>query len=291
MRLFMKQRGGVFLLLLILLFSYACEKETQDNPILTFEDEKAIGEKLATILKTDEDYRVLKNIGQNEELYTHLRNLLRSLVNTNIVSANSEQKGKFDWQVYVIANDSKQSVITLPGGQIFIYTGLLKFIENESQLLGVLAHEIGYTDRTHAKTEAALSPIISLIKSQLLSGGDGTRRLLEIVTEDDIELAKQFIISAESIAFNNEIVMNSDIKATEMLCGFAWSPEGLRNILSRIKRQNIPNFDWLITRPPTIPNELETRIGKLEDLTTSCNGNPENTFSIRYTEKVLNNLP
>jgi len=42
-----------------------------------------------------------------------------------------------------------RNAFSLPGGQIFIYTGLLQQMATEAELAGVLGHEIGHVDRRH----------------------------------------------------------------------------------------------------------------------------------------------
>ena len=37
-----------------------------------------------------------------------------------------------------------------PGGYIYIYTGILKFLDSEDEFAGVLAHEIGHADMRHS---------------------------------------------------------------------------------------------------------------------------------------------
>lgn len=41
------------------------------------------------------------------------------------------------------------NAFTIPGGHIFVYTGLLRFAESESELAGVMAHELGHVSERH----------------------------------------------------------------------------------------------------------------------------------------------
>jgi hypothetical protein len=53
------------------------------------------------------------------------------------------------WTFGVIDDDSVNAVST-PGGYVLVTTGLLKLIENEAQLAGVLGHEIGHVMNRHS---------------------------------------------------------------------------------------------------------------------------------------------
>lgn len=45
------------------------------------------------------------------------------------------------WQVYVI-HDPQQNAFVLPGGQIFVFSGILPLCQNEDGLATVLGHEV-----------------------------------------------------------------------------------------------------------------------------------------------------
>jgi len=49
----------------------------------------------------------------------------------------------------VIDNPETINAFALPGGQMYIYTGLMKMCENEAQLASVMAHEIGHVAAYH----------------------------------------------------------------------------------------------------------------------------------------------
>ncbi len=48
-----------------------------------------------------------------------------------------------DYSFTVVKGD-QINAFTMPGGDIYVYTGLLKAADNEAQLAGVLAHEVGH---------------------------------------------------------------------------------------------------------------------------------------------------
>jgi predicted Zn-dependent protease len=48
-----------------------------------------------------------------------------------------------------VLNDSKVNAFALPGGFVCITRGLLALAENEAEMAGVLAHEIGHVTARH----------------------------------------------------------------------------------------------------------------------------------------------
>jgi predicted Zn-dependent protease len=56
------------------------------------------------------------------------------------------------WQVHVIDDPSQMNAISTAGGYIYFFTGLLDQVENEAQVVGVLAHEVAHHELGHTRT-------------------------------------------------------------------------------------------------------------------------------------------
>jgi predicted Zn-dependent protease len=50
---------------------------------------------------------------------------------------------------FFVIQDAQPNAFALPGGFIFVTSGLLGLMENEAQLMGVLAHEVGHVAAKH----------------------------------------------------------------------------------------------------------------------------------------------
>lgn len=56
----------------------------------------------------------------------------------------------YSYQMEIIDNDTTLNAFALPGGYIYLYTGLIKYLDSEAALAGVIAHEIAHVERRHA---------------------------------------------------------------------------------------------------------------------------------------------
>ena len=95
----------------------------------------------AQIAKDPAHYPVLNN--------PTLRNYVQGLVNKIITSPNVTNKD-FNYTVTLIHDDNTVNAFTLPGGPIYVYSGLMKYVDNEATLAGILAHEITHADHRHS---------------------------------------------------------------------------------------------------------------------------------------------
>jgi beta-barrel assembly-enhancing protease len=82
--------------------------------------------------------------GPRTDLHVYLNTLGKSL-------ASFSSRPNIDWKFVVVESDALNAY-GVPGGTVAVTTGLLKLVENEAQLAGVLAHEIGHVTLRHSQT-------------------------------------------------------------------------------------------------------------------------------------------
>ncbi len=75
--------------------------------------------------------------------------------------AASKHAGNFPFTFEVI-NDPSINAFALPGGPMFVNTGLIAAVDNESQLAGVLAHEMSHVALRHGSTNVSKANIVQL---------------------------------------------------------------------------------------------------------------------------------
>lgn len=96
-----------------------------------------------------------EQIRGNPKEYPILKNdkaiiYLQDIVNTLIYAPEIKYRGVFSYKVSIIKNDEVINAFCTPGGFIYVYTGLLKFVDNEATLASVLAHEIAHAELRHS---------------------------------------------------------------------------------------------------------------------------------------------
>ncbi len=78
------------------------------------------------------------------------------------LAASKEAQGSgFPFTFEVIA-DPTINAFALPGGHMFIHTGLLKAVDNEAQLAGVMGHEMAHVILRHGTNQASKANLIEL---------------------------------------------------------------------------------------------------------------------------------
>lgn len=106
------------------------------------DEDSRIGMQMDSEIRTHPDqYPIL----QNEQVTGYIQ----GIVNQVTQAPQIKYRGKFPYKVTVINDDKTINAFATPGGYIYVYTGLLRFIDNEATLAGVLGHEIAHSEERH----------------------------------------------------------------------------------------------------------------------------------------------
>jgi len=167
-----------FILCLPLLSSCA-EDKNGDRLIFSIEDDKNLGLQVAS--EVDSTYQaqgklIERNDPRYSEAYQHLNRVVDTILNSGQVAYRSE----FDWEVTLIKDDSVLNAFATPAGHIYVFTGLIKYLDNEDQFAGVLGHEIAHADKRHTTKQLQTQYGITLLLSVALGNNPGT--LAQIAT-------------------------------------------------------------------------------------------------------------
>ncbi len=94
-------------------------------------------------------------------------------VGSRVVDQGGAERTAYQFQFHALADPQTVNAFALPGGQIFITRGLLGHLENEAQLAGVLAHEVGHVVARHSAAQISKSQLAQgLVGAAGIAGSD-----------------------------------------------------------------------------------------------------------------------
>lgn len=140
---------------------------TVTNLLISLNQDKQMGlATVAEIEKNPTEYPVLDSASYPvayKNIYRMTKNILDS--------GGVYYKDEFAWRVRIIKKDDVLNAFCTPGGYIYVYTGLIKYLDNETQLAGVMGHEIAHADKRHSANQMVKQYGVSSLVS-ILTGGD-----------------------------------------------------------------------------------------------------------------------
>lgn len=153
---------------------------------------------------------------------------------------------------FYLVNSEQINAFALPGGPVFITRGLLLKLENESQLVGVLAHELGHINaRHHARFLEKMVALNILINIGAIVVADKPygQALIQFG-----QIGGQLL----ALKFSREQEREADRLGIEFTVKSGYDPRGLIEVFEMFKRlEKTRPPEWLSTHP--LP---ETRIAE-----------------------------
>jgi len=90
------------------------------------------------------------------------------------VIGNSLQKSVVHTQLYVVKND-EINAFAIPGGDMFVHTGLINAAQDEAELAAVIAHEYGHVVYRHAAKHVSRQMGINAIEEIIFSSAQSAQ--------------------------------------------------------------------------------------------------------------------
>ncbi len=213
-----------FLIGLLLLLSPDCKKkETNPGPgfnLFSEDDDLALGEKVAAEIESDPTKYPILDSAQYFQAYQHLYRLRDTILRTGKIKYAT----KFSWRLRIIRDDSTLNAFCAPGGYIYVYTGIIKYLRTEAQLIGVLGHEMAHADRRHT--------------TQILTQAYGVQTLLQLITgQEDPGLLAQIASNLLLLSFSRDHERDADAHSVIYLCPTSYRADGAADFFEYIQRQ------------------------------------------------------
>ncbi|MBI3194893.1 MAG: M48 family metalloprotease [Ignavibacteriae bacterium] len=256
-----------FIFTVTLLFVIGCGVALN---MYTDSDEIKLGQQLDEQIKSNpKEYPILQ--GRPE-----VKQYVMGIGNQVLASSEVKKRGVYAYQYEIIHDDKTINAFCTPGGYIYVYTGLLKFLDNESALAGVLGHEIAHAERKHATNRMTKAYGIQFILAIAL--GEKPSQLVEI----GANLFSGLALLANSRADETE----SDEYSMKYLSSTKYYPGGVTYFFEKIQKEQGRSggaFERLLSTHP-LPQD---RVDHVNELLRNM-GNPQptenNTFSKSYKE-------
>lgn len=184
--------------------------ESNDGVIFSIENDISLGQQVAH--EVDSTYRaqgkLLERNSSNantQKAYQHLDRI----VNRILTSGEVKYKEQFPWTVKIIKEDETLNAFAAPGGQIYVFTGLIKYLNDEDHLAGVMAHEIAHADKRHSVKQLQRQYGISLLLSVALGNNASTLK----------QIAAQLSGSLAGLKFSRDAENEADVTSVAYLGG------------------------------------------------------------------------
>jgi len=217
----MKKVKAVVVLLVVGVLTFTSCKDKNDNFVFfSVEEDVELGAQVAEEIENDpEQFPVL-----DEAEYTNAYNYLNNLVDYILTSGEVKYEEEFAWDIHIIENDSVLNAFATPGGYIYVYTGLIKYLEQEDDLMGVLGHEIAHSDLRHTSRNLQKQYGVNILIG-LLAGEDASQLT---------QIAGQIAGTAAGLSFSRAFEEEADERSVEYLASTPYACNGAYSFFQKL---------------------------------------------------------
>ncbi len=211
-------------LIAIVIGTQSCSKLN----LFTIQDDINLGKQTVQQIASDPAEYPILNEATNQAAYAYLYGMRDAI----LASSEIEHKNDFEWKLYIIKRDDIQNAFCTPGGYIYVYSGLMKYLDDASSLAGVIGHEMAHADKRHSTRQ--------------MTEQYGIETLLSFIGGNAQQIAS---ISAQliSLKFSRNHETESDTYSVKYLCPTKYRADGAADFFEKIGSQGIPAF--LSTHP------------------------------------------
>jgi predicted Zn-dependent protease len=146
-----------------------------------------------------------------------------SAVGRKLIERSIAQQSPYKYDFHLLADPRTINAFALPGGQVFITTGLFEQLQTEGQLAGVLGHEIGHVVARHGAEHMA--------RAQLTQGLTGAAVLATYdpdnpASRNNAQIAL-LVGSLVNMRFGREDELESDQLGVRLMAEAGYDPRAM----------------------------------------------------------------
>ena len=161
-------------------------------------------------------------------------------VNTigHAIAAASNDPMPYGGYVFVTLDSDEVNAFAIPGGFVFITTGMLKFLNDEDELAAILGHEMGHMELRHGMRAVGTEKILRLF-SMLKELGEGNGQNGQDVLADQVkslvnEVFEKMFTSVRN-GYGIETESQADWRSLQLSSTLGYDTKALYDVLERFK--------------------------------------------------------
>lgn len=215
----MNKRNSSLAVVLVTLLSFGCASGSDFN-MISIEEEWQLGNQLSQEVASQ------VRLNNDAAVNAYVRNM-----GQKIVARMPAPFNQLPWQFHVV-NDPAINAFAIPGGHIYLHTGLLTNADNASEVAGVMAHEIGHVVARHSTEQISRQYGLSMVAGLVLGQNPGVLQ----------QLAAQIVAGGTMARFSREAERESDEIGIQGMAAAGYNPIGMATMFEELMehRQGTP---------------------------------------------------
>lgn len=180
------------------------------------------------LISIEEEWQLGAQLSQDIARQVRLSNdpTLNSYVSQmgqKIVAQTPEPFNRLPWQFHVV-EDPAINAFAIPGGHVYVHTGLIANSDNAAELAGVMAHEISHVTARHTTEQMSKQYGLSVLAGIAL--GQDPNALAQ--------LAAQILAGGAMARFSREAEREADERGIQAMARAGYNPIGMATMFEEL---------------------------------------------------------
>ena len=206
--------------------------------LFTIQQDKDLGIQVAGEINADPVKYPVLDPATNVAAYKYINDIRDAILATGKVKHAED----FKWELKIIQDDSTLNAFCTPAGYIYIYTGIIKFLDNEAELAGVMGHEMAHADLRHSTRQMTKTYGLQVVINAALG---------------EMEALKQITSGVIGLKFSRSHETEADRMSVEYLCGTKYKADGGAVFFEKIKAMGGASQPEFMSTHPSPVNRIE----------------------------------
>lgn len=204
--------AGVMVALCAVLLSGGCSSGGGFN-IVSLEEEWQLGNQLS------QDIARQMRLSNDQQALTYVNRLGQQMV-------SQTEMGRLPWNFHIVV-DPEVNAFNIPGGHVYVTTGLIAAADNASEFAGVMAHEIAHGVERHGTEQLSRAYGLNIIGSVLLGQDPAVYQ----------QILAQVVGTGTLARFGREAENEADEIGARMMYQAGYNPQGMVGMFEELLRR------------------------------------------------------
>ncbi len=199
-----------------------------------------LAEKLSTFIPVETEISVGENLAKAVEEQNHVNDSASYYIQKFTEQLRADDT--YPIEVKVIESE-EVNAFALPGGKIFVYSGIIERMNSYPELAALLGHEMSHVTNRHSLKSVSRSAASSLVLSSVFGDSGG-------LSVDLISKVNEF----KSLHYSRELETEADQQGLKLMVENKIDPQGMVDLLKLLKRVGDSQpamMKYLSTHPDT----------------------------------------
>src|SRR5439155_12851259 len=139
---------------------------------------------------------------------------------------------KYPYQ-FRIVNDTAINAFALPGGFVYVNRGAIEAADNEGQIAGVMAHEIGHVVLRHGTNQMSKA-YIAQAPLAVLGGVLGSNSIGGVLAQLGVSFAANSLL----LKYSRDAESQADLMGTQILQDSGYDPRAMVEFFEKIQAES-----------------------------------------------------